>query len=281
MREVDVTIVRAGYCKHPQIMSISDGSFKPVVFPALSTVIKHPTEGFVVFDTGYDPAFNSATRFFPERMYSLLTPVTLDNGEDIASQLIRANINPADIKHIVLSHFHADHIAGVHAFPSANIHCAKAGLQAACTSGRFKALSQGILKTLIPANISSRSRFFEEAKPIALPQDFKPFEIGHDLLGDASILAVELPGHCPGHWGLALREADNCYHFLVADAAWSSDAIRRNMPSPALTSAFLGSTRKSRATLTDLHTLRKRNPDMRMTPSHCPECAEKAGTVSP
>ena len=89
---------------------------------------------------------------------------------------------------------------------------------------------------------------------------------------------MELPGHCPGHWGLVLNDARWGLHFLVADAAWSLDAIRRDVPPPALTSGLLGNTGRTRETLHRLHQLHRRNPDLRLTPCHCSErAAEIAG----
>lgn len=276
MREVDVTLIRAGHCVHPQRMSIRDGSWRPVIFPALSLLIRHPLEGAILFDTGYDPAFFTATQPFPERFYRWLTPVTLAAGSDVASQLARLGFAPGDIRHLILSHFHADHIAGTHAFPRATIHCSRTGLTAACTSGRIAALRQGILPKLLPPDISTRARFFEDAPRTPLPSDLAPFSEGADVIGDGSLIAVELPGHCPGHWGLVVNDAAHGHHFLVADAAWSTDAIRRNMPPPAITGNLLGSAKQGEATLAQLHTLWRRNPEIRLTPAHCPERAAEA-----
>jgi glyoxylase-like metal-dependent hydrolase (beta-lactamase superfamily II) len=276
MTEVRVTALRVGHCRHPQIMSIRDGSWKPVVFPSLAMLIVHPSEGPMLFDTGYDPAFLVATQPLPERFYRWLTPVTLDPAEHLTVQLARHGIAAADVRHLILSHFHADHMAGTHAFPNAAIHCARAGLDAACQGGRIATVRQGILRALIPADIATRARFFEEAQRTALPPALAPFETGADIIGDGSIIAVELPGHCPGHWGLLVRDTACGDHFMVGDAAWSSDAIRRNMPAPALASGFLGDTKTGRATLAKLHALWTRNPEVRLTPCHCPERAAEA-----
>jgi glyoxylase-like metal-dependent hydrolase (beta-lactamase superfamily II) len=276
MTEVSVTALRVGHCRHPQIMSIKDGSWRPAVFPSLAMVILHPSEGPIIFDTGYDPAFMEATEPFPERFYRWLTPVTLSPEEFLTRQLDRYGIAPGDVRHLILSHFHADHMAGAHAFPNAAIHCAKAGLEAACRGSRLSTVRQGVLRALIPPDIATRARFFEEAPRRALPSALHPFESAADIIGDGSILAVELPGHCPGHWGLAVRDVTCGDHFMVGDAAWSSDAIRRNMPAPAIASGFLGDTGKSRATLAKLHALWTRNPEVRLTPCHCPERAAEA-----
>lgn len=276
MKELDVTAIRAGHCVHPQVMSIRDGSWRTAVFPALCMVLVHPVEGPILFDTGYDPAFLRATRPFPERFYRWLTPVTLADGEQAASQIVALGFQPGDVRHLVLSHFHADHVAGTHAFPRATIHCARAGLDAACGSSRWAGVRRGILTSLLPPDIRERARFFEDAPRVGLATAFRPFTEGVDLLGDGSVLAVELPGHCPGHWGLAVRDSAHGDHFMVADAAWSLDAIRRNMPAPAIASGFLGDTGAARRTLHMLHLLWQRNPAMHITPCHCPERAAGA-----
>ena len=273
MVEVKTTLLRAGSCKHPQIMSIRTGSLRPVDFPALPMLIVHPQEGPILFDTGYDPAFLTASQPYPERFYRWLTPVVLAPGEEVSAQCQQAGIAPEDVRHIILSHFHADHMAGTHAFPKARIHCAKAGFAAACKGGRFSQVRNGILSALIPADFAARASFFEEGKRVTLPAGLKPFEEGVDLLGDGALIAVELPGHCPGHWGLLVNDAQFGQHFMIADAAWSLDAVRRNIPPLALSTAFLGNTRQARETLHKLHRLSIWNTDIRLTPYHCPERA--------
>jgi hypothetical protein len=70
-----------------------------------------------------------------------------------------------------------------------------------------------------------------------------------------------------------VRDSAVGLHFLVADAAWSSAAIRRNAPPPRITTGFLGDTDHGRATLAALHALSRRNPEITITPSHCQERA--------
>ena len=281
MREVRSIPLLTGACRHPQAMTIRGGTFRPVDFPAVAMLLLHPEEGPILFDTGYDPAFLQATAWFPEALYRWVTPVSLPPGADAASQCGALGHDPAEVRHIVLSHFHGDHIAGLHAFPNAIVHCARAGLDDLGRRNRLGATRRGLLPSLLPDDLLQRARFFEDAPRMALPGDFAPFDRGADILGDGSLLAVDLPGHCPGHWGLALRDAKWGPHMLVADAAWSLEAIRRNRPPPALATAWLGNTARSRATLDALHRLAIRNPDLRLTPCHCPERAAEIGVAQP
>lgn len=276
MREVKTIPLLTGSCRHPEFLAIRDGSWRPIDFPAVAMLILHPDEGAILFDTGYDPAFLAASEPFPERLYRWATPIEFAAGMDSASLCRMQGIDPTSVRHLVLSHFHGDHIAGAHAFPSASIHCSRAGLRHARQGSRLTRIRRGILDRLIPANIDIRARHFEEAPRIALPPELQPFEDGADILGDGSLLAVELPGHCPGHWGLLLRDSRWGLHFLVADAAWSLDAIRRNAPPSRLATSLLGNTQRTRTTLHQLHLLQCRNPEIRLTPYHC---AERAAEV--
>lgn len=277
MKRCRVHILRAGECSHPAVMTRRDAGLAPAVFPALAALIVHPDEGPILFDTGYDPAFFAATDPFPERFYRWATPVRLGPGEAVADQLPRFGYAPEDIRAVVVSHFHGDHIAGLTRFPNARIVCARAGLEQVRRKGRIARVRNGVLAALAPADIDVRAAFFEDRPQVPLGPDLAPFETGADLLGDGSLLAVHLPGHCPGHWGLLVRQTDDRVRFLIADAAWSSSAVRDDVPPPRLTTALLGETEPYRETLHALHRLRARNADLIVTPSHCGEVEIEAG----
>jgi len=268
-----VSLIEAGHCLHPAIMARAGASLCPTQFPALVGVIRHPSAGIMLFDTGYDPAFFAATQRLPERLYRWATPVRLGAGEAAVDQLARCGIAAGDVTAIILSHFHGDHVAGLSAFPRARIFCARTGLDEMHRLGRFARVRNGLLIALAPADIAARATFFEDLPRVALPAALAPFEDGADLLGDASLLAIELPGHCPGHWGLALAGEDGRRLMLVGDAAWSIGAIRDDAPPPWLTTALLGNTAHYRRTLGALHALAARNRDLVMLPSHCREAA--------
>lgn len=277
MTRCTMHVLQAGVCFHPAGMARKGAGLCPTRFPALAGLILHPTEGAVLFDTGYDPAFFAATEPLPERLYRWTTPVDLPPEAPVAAQLSRFGLTPSDIRAVVISHFHGDHIAGLHAFPKARLFCARAGLAEVNRPGRFARVRRGVLSALTPANIAERATYFEDLPTTPLGPDLAPFETGADLFGDGALLATPLPGHCPGHWGLVMRGEDDRRTFLIADAAWSRGAVRDNVPPPRLTTALLGQTDVYRRTLADLHQLWSRNPDIILTPSHCPEAAQEAG----
>ncbi|HEY0302344.1 MAG TPA: MBL fold metallo-hydrolase, partial [Rhizomicrobium sp.] len=87
--------------------------------PVPAYLIEHP-QGRVLFDTG----LNLAIRQEKNR---LLGPTAGDweidfpEGADIASQLARLGLRPADIRYVVNSHLHYDHCGGNGFFPDATL----------------------------------------------------------------------------------------------------------------------------------------------------------------
>lgn len=276
MTRCRVHVLQAGLCHHPAAMARRGASLCPAEFPALAGLILHPVEGAILFDTGYDPAFFTATRGMPERLYRWATPVQLKLGHAVADQLRRFGLSPDDVRCVVISHFHGDHIAGLHAFARARLFCSRLGADELTRFGRFGRVRRGLLSALAPAGLRERARYFEDMPRTSLCAQMRPFETGVDLLGDGSLVAVHLPGHCVGHWGLLIKDGDGRNTFMIGDAAWSSAAVRDNAPPPRLTTALLGHTRTYRQTLHDLHTLAGRNSDVLIAPSHCPEIAAMA-----
>jgi glyoxylase-like metal-dependent hydrolase (beta-lactamase superfamily II) len=276
MKRVGFAWAERGSCRHPERMTIKGGSLCAVNFPAMVGIIRHPDAGILLFDTGYDQAFLEATRPFPERFYRWATPVALDPADGVEEWLVRQGVRPDEVRHIILSHFHGDHVAGLGGFPNARVFCASAGLERVRSGGRLSRVAKGLLAALVPDDVASRSAFFEDLPVRALPAAFAPFETGRDLLGDGSLLAVELPGHCPGHWGLALRTEDDRFVLLSADSTWSIKAIEREVPPPWVTTMLLGDTKAYRRTLGALHAA-SANRELVILPSHCAVAAGRLG----
>lgn len=269
MTRVKFRWLERGSCSHPEIMTIGGGSLCSVDFPAFVGVIEHPERGIFLFDTGYDPAFTDATEPFPERFYRWTTPVQIDPAQAWQNWLAEHQIAEDAIAGTVISHFHGDHVAGMRNLADKPIYCARAGLEELRRPGRLGRVRQGFLAGLVPTAADANARFFEDAPVRALSSAFAPFEDGRDILGDGSMLAVELPGHCVGHWGLAFVTQDDQPILLAADAVWSGRSITEHRPPPRLTTALLGNTKQYRSTLNLLNEASHNNRELAILPSHC------------
>lgn len=88
-------------------------------FPAGVFLIEHESEGYMLLDTGYSQdIFRSGVRGF---LYNKVTPTRVTAEDEIPAQLARDGIDVGQIRRVVLSHLHPDHIGGVKFFPESEI----------------------------------------------------------------------------------------------------------------------------------------------------------------
>jgi len=185
--------------------------------------------------------------------------------------LARRGLNADALSLVVLSHFHADHMGALHDFPNAAFSCSRRGLESIEGKSSLSGLRHAFLPELMPPGFRSRAEFVEDLPQVPLADHWRPFEIGRDLLGDGSLVAVDLPGHAIGQFGLAFDGRDGRPVFLVADACWSRRAYRENL-TPSLLGWIPQADRSAyRETLQKLHELHCRSPEIRIVPTHCDE----------
>ncbi len=248
-----------------------------VPFPATVALLHHERLGPVLFDTGYSPHFYDATKKFPEKLYALITPVEIPVGATLLDQLKQRNIQAEDIQYIILSHFHADHIGGLLDFPKAQFIYLQAAYAPLQHIGRLRAiLGYGFLKQLIPDNFLARSLALKITAQNNTQLDYAFFNKGHDIFGDGSIIAVELPGHAPGHMGLMVH-ADNGHYFLVGDACWvKENYINSSPPHWLVRHMVLHDAKKYEHTLDQLKHFSLQHPKIHIIPCHCEQSLDSA-----
>jgi glyoxylase-like metal-dependent hydrolase (beta-lactamase superfamily II) len=267
---VKLTLLQAGYCQCPEHLARGRGSWRNIRFPALFALIEHPRFGRLLFDTGYSTAFFTASRQLPYRLYRHLTPVTLREEEAAVNQLAARGLRPGDIEHLLVSHFHADHVSALADFPKASFRYFPEAYAHVRGRRGLKALAAAYLPDLMPPDFEQRAQPLGESRP--LPSEYAPFGEGVDVFGDESLWAVRLPGHARGQMGLLARTEAGEY-FLVADASWHSGAIHDNhLPHP-LANLLFHDPAAYRVTLGRLHEFSRRRPDVKLVPSHCAEAA--------
>ena len=138
---------------------------------------------------------------FPERLYRWLTPP--DIASPVADRLAAEGSIPPRSATSSCPISTATMPRASRRFPNATVHCSRAGLRRVWGRGRVRALVAGTPRGLLPPDLPERCAFFEDsAQRPPEPRTFGRSSSGADLLGDGSLLAVPLPGHCPGHWGL-------------------------------------------------------------------------------
>ena len=187
-----------------------------VTLPVSAYLIEHRS-GIYLIDTGwsrdispdgiYD--FNAACRVLPRHLVMLYHPF-VPHGMTVKEQLDEKGIRPEDIKAVLITHFDADHVAGLRSVGNA----------------------QRIIVPEDEAYWSVRTKYrmrqvrelWENVKYERLY--YRGFQLGPmnraiDITGDGSIMMVSLPGHTDGQAGVILKEGGK--HVLIAaDSAISS-----------------------------------------------------------
>ena len=245
MQKVEIKLYSVGYCKQPEFMVKRGGSFSSIKFPALVAHIEHDGKN-LLFDTGYGTHFFEATSKFPEKIYALTTPVTLEKS--LVEMLDKK------IDSIFISHFHADHIGGLKDFPEAKLYCAKEAYDVAMgKKSRFTKTRMGILPKLLPHDFEERLTFIEDLPKVDLPESLAPFTKGY-LLED-KFYVIELDGHAEGQYGLVVDDT-----FFVSDAVWDIEAITKGIKPNILTHIIFKDAKIYYETIAKLTELHGRNP---------------------
>ncbi len=260
-------LLDTGYCTVQRRFAFGDGRGKAKCH-AVCGLLRHETQGWVLFDTGYAPRVYAATRAFPYSLYRWATPFYVGEEQAVASQLTRFGLSAHDIKTVIASHFHADHIGGLRDFSGARFVCDRAGCETVAHRRGFDAVRRAYLPDLMPDDFASRT-VWTESLPNGDP--IPGFPDTRDLFGDGSCLLVSLPGHAAGQTGLVARTRDERTLFFVADATYTARAIRENIPFHPITRLFTDDPTAANETRQALHTYHRACPDTSLLPTHCPK----------
>ena len=263
--QVEFSLATAGYCLAGQHHALRGTSRKEIRFYATFGIIRHPRHGVILFDTGYTQRFYEQTARFPANIYAAITKVHIRPEEEAKEVLRRQGITAEEVRYIIISHFHADHIGGLRDFPNARFICAENAYRHYLKSEGILAFRKGYLYNLLPADFARRVDFIEfENKGAKHPQ----LDRTVDYFGDGSILFCRLEGHARGQIGAILNTAAEPV-FLIADACWLRETYRNNhLPHPVVRvffdswSAFKNSIRKVRA-------FHAAFPQATVIPCHC------------
>lgn len=155
---------------------------KPFAFSCY--VIRHGAD-VMVWDTGYLPG-----------------SVPNATNKPLAELLKQINVNPDDVKHVGVSHFHADHTGQLGLFKNATLLIGKNdwdGINATPPVGG--------------ANVKGFAEWIAEKRKI------EPLTGDKDVYGDGTVMLLRTPGHTPGHMSLLVRLKQMGPVLLSGDAA--------------------------------------------------------------
>lgn len=185
-------------------------------------VVIHPEHGLVLIDTGYTKATTEGPGRSPFlRFYSNVLRPEIHEDLQPACVVGRLGYSVEDVRWIIVTHFHADHVSGLGQFPNAQVVASSTALATIRNRSVFANVRHGIFPELLPDDLTERLVPIEDCRPtdpgFGLP-------LGRDIFGDGKLIAVDLPGHAEGHCGSLVATKDGPVFYAV-DTQWMLDAL--------------------------------------------------------
>lgn len=193
------------------------GGLGAVRMPVTVAVIERP-DGLVLVDTGWSRRACAWPDVDPGRAAKLFLGLDVKPEDALASQLLSLGYAPGDVRHIVATHLHLDHVSGAVDFPSATVHCAEAEWEALRAGRRgydARALELPRVERHTPRGAAALG-----------------FPASHDLFGDGTVLLLDASGHTAGSLAVGVKlQAGWALH--AGDAAMFAEDFRMDDAAPA------------------------------------------------
>ncbi|RVD55819.1 MBL fold metallo-hydrolase [Mesorhizobium sp. M2D.F.Ca.ET.185.01.1.1] len=217
-----IVFANSAWVSAAERLILRGGSWQSVRLRVRYGLIFHAVAGPVLIDTGYTPeALSGERRGRMLRLYGALLKPQLNADEQVLPLLRRFGLSPSDIRNVVVTHFHADHISGLSLFRNARFIANDAAWARVKARTPRQNLRHGVFTELFPADFESRLDGLS-GKPRIEPRGDMPG--GTDIFGDGSVVAVDLPGHADGQFGLLFNGLERPLLYAV-DVQWLLTAL--------------------------------------------------------
>ena len=174
----------------------------------IAVLVRHP-RGDVLIDAGLGRMIPSQMRQMPF-LFRLATD--LAPSRSAADRLEAAGYDRKNLRYILLTHAHWDHVSGVPDFP---------GVPVLVTVAEHRFIREGGFDTVTARSIDP-SRFEEYGFHGGA---YLGFERSNDLYGDGSIVIVPAPGHTPGSVVVFVTLPGDARYAFVGDLVWQREGV--------------------------------------------------------
>jgi glyoxylase-like metal-dependent hydrolase (beta-lactamase superfamily II) len=223
-------------------------------------LIRHPSAGAVLVDTGLHPSIATDGRENFGGLAARFGKPSLEPGEDVPAQLRRRGLEPGEVPVVVMTHLHLDHASGISEFPQSTFVVSEVEWKAATTGP--SPLLNGYRRPHFDYAFDYRTIDFDRGGI----DSYASFGRTHDLFGDGSIRLAFTPGHSAGHMSVICRLSRRDF-VIGGDATYTAGQLAGTAPLPPR--PF--DAHNYRRSLQELRLFSRQYPDAIVTPGHDPE----------
>jgi N-acyl homoserine lactone hydrolase len=238
----------------------------PTVVPCPAFLIRHPSAGAILVDTGLHPSIATGGEENFGRLGARFGKPTLQSGEDVPAQLRSRNLDPGEIPVVVMTHMHFDHTSAISEFPGSTFIVSEVEWEAATVGAR--PLANGYRRAHFDYAFDYRTIDFDRGGI----DSYASFARCFDLFGDGSIRLAYTPGHSAGHISVIAHLAERDF-VIGGDVVYTEGQLDGSAPlAPRPFDAH-----NYRRSLQELKLFRGEYPNAIVTPGHDPGFYEKLG----
>jgi glyoxylase-like metal-dependent hydrolase (beta-lactamase superfamily II) len=177
-------------------LNILLGSQYTEYLPIWVWVIEHP-EGLIVVDTGENAQSKDVDKYLAKESFFMryqmkhACRVKMDIQDELNHQLNNVNLKVDDVKLVVLTHLHLDHIDGLKFFPRQEI----------IVGNHEFTHPENVFKSIFPSWLKPNKVEYSKNK-------IEVFNQAYALTRAEDLLYIPTPGHTLGHSSLVFRTDD-------------------------------------------------------------------------
>jgi glyoxylase-like metal-dependent hydrolase (beta-lactamase superfamily II) len=253
---VSFSVIRGAEMKSQEGFSVRGGSLTKSLITGLAAfMVDHP-QGRLLIDSGVARRVREHLETTPLLMRTL---ASLTVKQPTIDALAARGLQPSDIRGIVLTHSHWDHVSGL-----ADLR----GVPAWITPEELAHARSDDDGGKLYRQLEAEGLF--PLHDLTFPDGaYGPFAVSRDFFGDGSIVIVPMPGHTPGSVGVFVSLPSGKRFLIIGDTSWTKEGVDWPAEKPWLARRMVDHDAAAvREQLVMLHQLQRSNPDLIVVPCH-------------